>query len=247
MDDLNRDSMLMTGVEEDGLVARDVPDDPVPVVVPERDEDLYTDSGGRIVVYRGLFRDERELERLDALVARARAHVGARRPAPGNVTSDSDWNVIAHAAGRYDVWPRTQMARSLGAVGAVGAHRDDVARHIPARLRLKTVGALLLDGETETPGRWHTDAVRLFAERANESLPRFYANLLIALDDVRVENGATQFLVSQGRVCAAVLGRGDAVLIDGAVVHRGAPNATGKPRDMVYATFAPSWYNEAVI
>jgi hypothetical protein len=250
-DDVDRDSMLMTGSEDDGVVVHSAPFDNAPVAVVERDEDLCADSAGRLVVYRGLVRDDDELARLDALVTRARAHVTARRPAPGDVTSDAEWNLIAHSAGRYDAWPRAELARCVDAVSVVRAHREDLRRGapaaLPARLRLKTVGVLLLDGNTASPGRWHTDAVRLFPGTANECLPRFYANVLIALGDVCAENGATQFLLPCGRVCAVTLARGDAVLIDGTVVHRGAANVTDQPRDLVYATFAPSWYNEAAI
>jgi len=145
-----------------------------------------------------------------------------------------NYKYIAHAPGRYDIWD----------IGTPIKMPEVIA---PYKVSCKSVGALLLNAQTLTDGKWHKDAVELFdGNPNNKSLPPFYFNLLIALEEQTATNGPTQFWDERTPDTAywVPLRRGDAVLFDGNLLHRGTANNTLFARDLIYATFTTDWYNE---
>lgn len=174
---------------------------------------------------------------------------------------DLGYKYIAHQVGRYDVW-FTNNSLTYDFLKVL----HDKQIHLPEYCRQQSVGLLLLEPRTMTDGKWHQDAVPLFETEIK--VPPYYYTLLLALDDITPENGATQFYLPKLAVADGdrpvqmvkattnpdnfdnhdvywlPLKRGDAVLFEGSVWHRGQANSTNEKRDLLYVVFAPKWYNE---
>jgi hypothetical protein len=157
---------------------------------------------------------------------------------------EGSYKYIAHTPGRYDVWN----------IAVLQAAELPVVEAVPPYCQKQSVGFLFVDPHTHSHGKWHQDAVPLFGtgagagiehEWANERLPPFYYTLLIALTDQTVDKAPTHFLGEDGHtVYWMPLKRGDAVLFDGTVWHRGSANTTSEARDVLYVIYAPAWYAE---
>lgn len=153
---------------------------------------------------------------------------------------EGSYKYIAHTPGRYDVWN----------IAALQSKQLPVVDLVPPYCQKQSVGYLLVDPHTPSHGKWHQDAVPLFGtgiehEWTNERLPPFYYTLLIAMTDQTVDNAPTHFLGEDGNTVYWVhLKRGDAVLFDGTVWHRGSANTTSEARDVLYVIYAPAWYAE---
>lgn len=193
------------------------------------------------------FFSEAEILPFESCIQKIRLQPFLSYPAPnvGLFTlEENTYKYISHASGRYDVWQ-------------IGEPRQ---MKVPTQIQsfgvtCQSVGALLLGANTATHGKWHKDAVDLFKNGpSNEELPPFYFNVLIALHEQKEENGPTQFYWNNapgpslgsgpGYAFWVPLKRGDAILFDGNVKHRGTANRTGQHRDLLYATYSPNWYNE---
>lgn len=98
-------------------------------------------------------------------------------------------------------------------------------------------GALISEPDSEG-GEWHADA-ELFGE-VDWSLPPYYFTLLVPLHDITPSLGGTEI----GQAGEILLKAGDALLLDGRVLHRGVPNKSHVERRMFYAVFCKNWYYE---
>lgn len=187
-----------------------------------------SDSGNPRVPMVVDYCPETLLSTADTLITQLRSHADYHSNTPG-FDYISGYKRITHWPGRYDIWPIA----------------NDVPRHplIPQELTEKTVGLLLLDPNTNHYGKWHTDTMQLFHNQDNSEFPPFYYNVLIPLCDIGDSNGGTEFYVG-GLIYKPKLKRGQAILFDGATMHRGTPNLSDKPRDVIYITYAAKWYNE---
>jgi len=219
-------------------------------------------SSNELVILPKFFSlDDVYLEEVDRKCADIRSHLLpllATKEQEVGENMEFGYKYIAHQVGRYDVWffYKYDFLKVL----------NDKQIHLPAYCRQQSVGLLLLEPRTMTDGKWHQDAVPLFPTPIK--VPPYYYTLLIALDDLTPENGATQFYlpkltVADGErpiqlVKATInhdnfcnddvywlpLKRGDAVLFAGSVWHRGVADLTDEKRDLLYVVFAPKWYNE---
>ena len=94
-----------------------------------------------------------------------------------------------------------------------------------------------------TNGLYHRDTVELFDSVSNSELPPFYYNMLISLTDQTIDNAPTQFVIDD-TIYWVPLKRGDALIFNGEIIHRGTANITNSHRDMIYAIFTAPWYDE---
>jgi ectoine hydroxylase-related dioxygenase (phytanoyl-CoA dioxygenase family) len=82
----------------------------------------------------------------------------------------------------------------------------------------------------------------------------FYFTTLIPLDDVTVENGATEFLVGSHRATSDTFGDlkteqvtcpiGSALLFNGKINHRGRGNESQREKAVYYIVWHKLWYHE---
>jgi hypothetical protein len=172
-----------------------------------------------------------ELEPIDAVLRQIRQTVQFKEDQ--TVGTVGSYKYIAHHPGRYDIWNiQATIKRPPG---------------IPAHLQQQSIGCLFLDAHTNIAGKWHKDTTDLFPKvLANSQLPPFYYNMLIATVDQTDANGPTQFILNE-KMYWVPLKRGDALVFDGELTHRGTTNNTAAPRDLVYAIFTPPWYAEEIL
>lgn len=145
---------------------------------------------------------------------------------PRTVGTMNEIKYIAHHEGRYDVW---NIAKHIKTPPSMNAFKQ------------KSIGALLLTGNTRTFGKWHRDTVPLWETINNSVLPPFYYNLLVATNEQTEFNGPTQFFVNDV-IYWCDLKKGDAVLFNGEVIHRGTPNTSSA----CHVIFTKPWYNEEI-
>jgi len=106
---------------------------------------------------------------------------------------------------------------------------------------------------------WHRDTSNLTNRGTDGSklvlMDDFYITCLIPiLEDVTVENGATEFMVGSHRVAAgrfpelslaqASVPLGSALLFNGKCNHRGKANESPRPRPVIYSVYHKTWYND---
>ena len=106
-------------------------------------------------------------------------------------------------------------------------------------------------------GPWHRDTYSLFGcEKQDQDLPPFYLTLIVPLQEVTEDLGPTDFVLgSHSSLWAKTLQegkeglehvlatskRGDCVLFDGRMIHRGTPCRSALPRRAVYTVFHKKW------
>ena len=109
-------------------------------------------------------------------------------------------------------------------------------------------------------GPWHRDTYSLFGcEEMDHSLPPFYLTMIVPLQEVTEDMGPTEFVVGshrEGWVTALQTGglehvlatskRGDCLLFDGRMIHRGTPCKSSSPRRAVYTVFHKKWYSDYI-
>jgi hypothetical protein len=167
-------------------------------------------------------------------------------------------NYIHHSAGRRDLWNVLNDMRT-----------PDVGHLFPNLIRWqrKSIGCLFLDAHENSYGKWHRDAGGLFKingtdnirnlaaeDNYNLTLPEYYYNMLTPLCDLNITNGSTEFLLyshipnnSNFKHVRLNTSVGDVILFNGKLLHRGTPNTTDSPRDMLYTIFTAPWYNESIL
>jgi len=116
------------------------------------------------------------------------------------------------------------------------------------------VGSLPLAGKNNTPQEWHRDTAVLFPREPNLplSLPPFFINLFIPLQDTNETNGITEFRLGSHKVPDAYcihlpvskfdVKVGSVILADGRTIHRGPTNASEHRRHQLYVTYSKHWY-----
>jgi hypothetical protein len=199
----------------------------------------YNNSNQNLIVIPN-FLSESELEPFESKINLIRTHINLDlfdEQSVGTFTIISrteminkieKFKYIAHHKGRYDVW-------NIGFDIKVPIFLEKFTR--------KSIGALLVNANTFTDGKFHKDTIELFETISNSQLPPFYYTMLIALSDQTIENAPTQFVINE-KIYWVPLKRGDAVVFNGELVHRGTANITSTHRDMIYTIFTTSWYDE---
>lgn len=86
------------------------------------------------------------------------------------------------------------------------------------------------------------------------NLPPYYFTVFIPLVDITRENGPTEFVKgshkikkvdeTQVEIYAPLLSKGDILIFDGRVIHRGTPNFTQQEKLIAYITFVANWYHD---
>jgi hypothetical protein len=147
------------------------------------------------------------------------------------ILNAEEYKYICHHAGRYDIW---NIAREI--------KTPDLLKDFTQ----KSIGCLLLDANTLIDGKYHKDTVELFEEIPNSQLPPFYYNMLIATCDQSIFNGPTTFYMNN-KLYWVKLKRGDALIFNGEIIHRGNKNITDMNRDMIYAIYTKKWYDEEIL
>ena len=230
---MNAASYLMLNEE-------DVVFDQCVVPLGDDDDDVDVDEVG-LQIIRG-FLDDAEVASYEGVVLQVRNdlkldQLSAASAKVGQLPAPLNYKYIMHHKGRYDVW-------NIQSLTALSLKRPPQIES--ASCLLQSLGFLLVDPFVTNDGKWHQDAVELFPSSyhlTNTNLPPFYYTVLIALTEQRVDNAPTHFHV-EDRSYWVPLQRGDALIFPGTVWHRGSANHTSEPRDMLYATYTPAWYNE---
>ena len=178
------------------------------------------------------FLSEYEIKPFEEKINNIRAHLNLNKleeQTVGSFTMNLDtYKYIAHQKGRYDIW-------NIASTIKVPSFLEKFTR--------KSIGVLLVDSNTFTNGIYHRDTIELFDSVPNCKLPPFYYNMLISLTDQTIDNAPTQFIMDDA-IYWVPLKRGDAIVFNGELIHRGTANITTSHRDMIYAIFTTYWYDE---
>ena len=171
-------------------------------------------------------------------------------------------HAILHSQGRADIWPWAHSSLSIDKFRPM----MEAVTTDPA-LVFKTVGLLTTDIDCPSFGRWHRDVSSLFSmssepaenDAANlRALPDYYFSLFFPLTPMsEAPCGGPEFVIGSHRhricdyadrlpVARPVCGPGDAIIMNGKLIHRGTPNLSNVRRDMLYAVFAPRWFDEEI-
>ncbi|WGL59110.1 phytanoyl-CoA dioxygenase family protein [Pigmentibacter sp. JX0631] len=114
-------------------------------------------------------------------------------------------------------------------------------------------------------GPWHRDIYPFFdkGEGSEDNyddsievklMPPFYYTLLIPLENINVQNGSTEFILSSHKKsfneCVDLpkfqteVQAGSVLLFDGRIFHRGRENKSIDPRMVIYKVYHKNWYND---
>jgi hypothetical protein len=223
----SRDSYLMTNINN--------------INIPQ---DLQKNINIKINIYTNFHKDlihlpnylsESELEPLEQSINNIRKNINLsmfNEKTVGHFTIESiPYKYICHQKGRYDIW---NIANEIKI--------PDILQ----KFTRKSIGGLLVDANTLTDGVYHKDTVELFETISNAELPPFYYNMLIALSEQTIDNAPTQFIIDDknDNLYWVPMKRGDAIIFNGNLIHRGSANITNTNRDMIYAIFTTAWYDE---
>lgn len=195
----------------------------------------YTTNFSNDLIHIPQFLTEPELEKYDLKIATIRRGINLSMLEAQSVGKlalvNKTYKYICHEKGRYDIWPIAEQIKT-----------PDFLKNFTQ----KTIGCLFLDEQTITEGKFHKDTVDLFPDLPNSVLPPFYYNMLVATCDQEIENGPTVFYLNNS-LWWVKLKRGDALVFNGEIIHRGTPNLTNKHRDMIYSIYTKQWYNEEIL
>jgi ectoine hydroxylase-related dioxygenase (phytanoyl-CoA dioxygenase family) len=70
--------------------------------------------------------------------------------------------------------------------------------------------------------------------------------MLVATCDQTLLNGPTVFLLDE-TLWWVNLKKGDALIFNGEIIHRGTQNGSDMHRDLIYAIYTKEWYNEEIL
>ncbi len=159
--------------------------------------------------------------------------------------SHGEYHCITFEEGRQDIWDLSNEIHID--IPIMKSLMDEV---MGCQWIRSSLGALPL--ESKNWGRWHRDVVPLFEDIQHTlCLPDFYYIVFIPLDDLTVDNGATQIILNShngevGYVSSrALCNKGDIIVMNGKCLHRSTPNLTEDCRDMLYIIYCAVWYNES--
>jgi ectoine hydroxylase-related dioxygenase (phytanoyl-CoA dioxygenase family) len=171
---------------------------------------------------------------------------------------------IRHNKGRTDLSPITDLIE----LEISSSIQNILNRAMQCEFVCKSKGVLTLDAHTDSYGKWHRDTPSLFSchgknskekdlcdsDYKNICLPDYYFTVFIPLINVTIENGATEIIpgshklsVHDSRFIAKsylTANRGDAVIMNGKLLHRSTPNLNHMNRDVIYMVYAPVWLDE---
>lgn len=173
-------------------------------------------------------------------------------------------HAILHSPERRDIWPWDAVCPGADQVGPYLSRLTGLSA-----LVCKTVGLLSVDAGCKTYGRWHRDSSQLFEiapdavanDAANVVLPDYYFTVFFPLDALEPNegNGVPEFITGSHRqgighyltgshhVAQPRCSPSEMIIINGKLIHRGTPNRAGGARRVLYAVFAPRWYDEEVV
>lgn len=102
------------------------------------------------------------------------------------------------------------------------------------------------------PQRWHRDNFALFEEAKSLKLPPILISAIVPLVPINTKVGSTQIAVGSNQdrdldesTCPLVeptTELGDCYLMDSALIHRGMPNYSDKPRPIVALVYQRPWF-----
>ena len=175
---------------------------------------------------------------------------------------DFKGHAIFHSALRLDIWPWHGICAGFDTYTSLIAEVTGLKT-----LVCKTVGLLTVGANCQEYGRWHRDASVLFELRYDEAendklnvqqTPNFYYTMFVPLDDLDplTGNGGPEFILGShvrgldhykdSKPVAMPACAGDVIVMNGKTIHRGTPNRSDKPRNMLYGVFAPPWFDEEI-
>jgi hypothetical protein len=223
--DNSRDSYLMKDINLNLNILQDLP----------KNINIYTNFH-KDLIHLPNYLSESELETLEQSINNIRKNINLsmfNEQSVGHFSIDSkDYKYICHQKGRYDIW---NIANEIK------------IPEILKKFTRKSIGGLLVDANTLTDGVYHKDTVELFDSISNADLPPFYYNMLISLSEQTIDNAPTQFIIDDeenNNLYWVPMKRGDAIIFNGNLIHRGSANSTNTNRDMIYAIFTTAWYDE---
>ena len=191
----------------------------------------YTNLDSNLI-YLPNYLSEEELYPFDEKISNIRTNIPFNEENNiGTIKLVDNYKYIAHQIGRYDIW---NLAHTIKCPPILNNFVQ------------KSIGCLFLNANTKTNGKWHKDTVKLFDSISNKDLPPFYYNMIIATSDINIENGPTQFLLND-YIYWVPMKRGDALIFNGEIIHRGSANLSNKNRDLIYAIYTTNWYNEEIL
>lgn len=226
--DNSRNSYLMTDINMNLNIPIDL----------QKNINIYTNFH-KDLIHLPNYLSELELYPLEQSINNIRKNINLsmfNEQSVGHFTIDSiPYKYICHQKGRYDIW---------------NIANDIKIPELLQKFTRKSIGGLLVDANTLTDGVYHKDTVELFESISdsicNADLPPFYYNMLIALSEQTIDNAPTQFIIDdeKDKLYWVPMKRGDAIIFNGNLIHRGSANNTNTNRDMIYAIFTTSWYDE---
>lgn len=170
------------------------------------------------------------------------------------VIRDNDQLIIMHNEGRIDISPVNGVIDLK-----ISNYIKDI---IGCQCVCKIEGALTLNGNTSSYGKWHRDTPQLFkfsedpyiSDYMNICLPDYYFTVFIPLNDVTRDNGPTEVIPGSHKMSVndslsadrsyLFAKCGDIIIMNGKLLHRSTPNFGDENRDVIYMVFAPSWLHD---
>jgi hypothetical protein len=189
----------------------------------------YTNFSKDLIHLPNFFSEE-ELNPLKLEIDRIRNTINFTTLEPHSVGKVNQYKYICHQVGRYDIWPVADNIKTPDFL-------KDYKR--------KSIGCLYLDKHTLADGKYHKDTVDLFADISNNTLPPFYYNMLVATCEQTLINGPTVFLLDE-TLWWVNLKKGDALIFNGEILHRGTRNISDMNRDLIYVIYTKEWYDEEI-
>jgi ectoine hydroxylase-related dioxygenase (phytanoyl-CoA dioxygenase family) len=166
-------------------------------------------------------------------------------------------HAIQHDEWRTDAWP-------CAFVSNTDVVQQVIQSAAGCPLVPKSTGILPLKPGCPTFGRWHRDTAPLFhwdtvdlyrrdAENTTK-LPDWYFTVFTPLDVCDAASGAIEYVVGSHRADLTAAAKrprghlacapGDAVVMNGKLLHHSAPNSCAAMRRLIYSVWTTPWYAE---
>jgi hypothetical protein len=156
-----------------------------------------------------------------------------------------EYHCITFEEGRQDIWDLSDK------INVDIPIMTDIMNELMGCVWVRSsLGALPL--KSKNWGRWHRDVIPLFKDiQSTLCLPDFYYVVFIPLNNITMNNGATQIIINSHNGNSelinsyAICDMGDVIIMNGKCLHRSTPNITEDCRDMLYIIYCAMWYNES--